>query len=89
MHLVAVGTEYYKISNIVINSISIDMSYFENLRDAKTAMSAERGIVLECYLSVIDSLSHDSILALTRLICIQIKPKTPQILPYETPSKFH
>ena len=57
MHLVAVGTEYYKISNIVINSISIDMSYFENLRDAKTAMSAERGIVLECYLSVIDSLS--------------------------------
>ena len=53
-----VRTEDYKIADIVVGALTIDVRDFEHRGDAETTVSADRIVCVECELSVIDALCH-------------------------------
>ena len=56
MHFVAVWAENDKVFDVVVVSIAVNMSNFQNLRDSKTAIRTNRRIVVEGQFPVVDSL---------------------------------
>jgi len=57
-HLVTIRTEDYKVADIVVGTLTIDVRNFEYRGNAETAVRTERIICVECQLSIIDALGH-------------------------------
>ena len=73
MHLMAVGADNNKVPDVVVLAVAIHVSDLQNLWHSKSAISADRRIMLECKFSVIRSPTHDMTPA--KLLSLKVKAK--------------